>query len=387
MGNTSELLLALDTQRQNLAANLSQKGVAASSNEGLETLVPKVLDISGGGTDAEAILASPKMVEGLNYGGLLDEYLPNDKLTLVVNPKTKTNGLENIFYQSTPADELDLTINCENLNDGNSPLSNFLWESDIKKLNFHMTCPKDKNYYVAKIYRFCCYCDKLREVNDDIFDFVDVFTKRPINTPESLFLNCYNLRKMPKLDKIQGEGFPYGVNFDSLHSLRELETPITLTTTPSKFSLGGSHIQSMFLLRRLKFINPQNIVYTSLYNANSYYKTLDLSYYVGYCHPNYVDRMDEVVDGTLPLVTDDATYQQYKNTDYYTTDLYYSHYNKPAAIETLRSLPDMSHVNNGTPIIIFSGFSGFSTDGGPINSMTNDEIAIATSKNWAVQFV
>lgn len=49
MGNTSELLLALDEQRQNLAANLSQKGVAASSNEGLQTLVPKVLDISGGG--------------------------------------------------------------------------------------------------------------------------------------------------------------------------------------------------------------------------------------------------------------------------------------------------------------------------------------------------
>lgn len=50
--DTSNLLLALDTQRQNLAANLSQKGVAATANEGLETLVPKVLEIAaGGGTD------------------------------------------------------------------------------------------------------------------------------------------------------------------------------------------------------------------------------------------------------------------------------------------------------------------------------------------------
>nr|DAH61374.1 MAG TPA: hypothetical protein [Caudoviricetes sp.] len=54
--NTSQLLLALDEQRQNLAANLSQKGVAAQSNEGLETLVPKVLDISGGGSDKPAEL-------------------------------------------------------------------------------------------------------------------------------------------------------------------------------------------------------------------------------------------------------------------------------------------------------------------------------------------
>lgn len=55
MRNTSELLLALDTQRQNLAANLSQKGVAASSNEGLETLVSKVLELSDKMINAEEV--------------------------------------------------------------------------------------------------------------------------------------------------------------------------------------------------------------------------------------------------------------------------------------------------------------------------------------------
>jgi hypothetical protein len=48
---TNELLLALDEQRKALVANLASKGVATSSNEGLETLVPKVLDISSGGGD------------------------------------------------------------------------------------------------------------------------------------------------------------------------------------------------------------------------------------------------------------------------------------------------------------------------------------------------
>lgn len=67
MSQTSQLLLALDEQRKNLAANLSQKGVAAQNTEGLQTLVPKVLDISGGGSvepgasdiDMDFIIYSP----------------------------------------------------------------------------------------------------------------------------------------------------------------------------------------------------------------------------------------------------------------------------------------------------------------------------------------
>lgn len=39
----------LNTQRNNLAANLTTKGVTASSSETLAQLVPKVLDITSGG--------------------------------------------------------------------------------------------------------------------------------------------------------------------------------------------------------------------------------------------------------------------------------------------------------------------------------------------------
>lgn len=64
---TNELLLALDEQRKNLAANLSQKGVAASNAEGLEVLVPKVLNIAGGGSDnldVQHIISTRKTVSG-----------------------------------------------------------------------------------------------------------------------------------------------------------------------------------------------------------------------------------------------------------------------------------------------------------------------------------
>ena len=46
-------LVKLNTQRNNLAANLTTKGVTASSSETLAELVPKVLDISGGGVPAD----------------------------------------------------------------------------------------------------------------------------------------------------------------------------------------------------------------------------------------------------------------------------------------------------------------------------------------------
>lgn len=67
--NTSELLLAIDEQRQNLAANLSQKGVAASGNEGLETLVPKVLNITGGGSgnNINPYLSYDQLIPSDNY--------------------------------------------------------------------------------------------------------------------------------------------------------------------------------------------------------------------------------------------------------------------------------------------------------------------------------
>lgn len=49
MATTTEYLNKLVTQKNALADNLVTKGVTASHDETLETLVPKVLDISGGG--------------------------------------------------------------------------------------------------------------------------------------------------------------------------------------------------------------------------------------------------------------------------------------------------------------------------------------------------
>lgn len=96
-------------------------------------------------------------------------------------------------------------------------------------------------------------------------------------------------------------------------------------------------------------------------------------------------------------ITDDTTYQALKNNpDSWTTDLNYSRYNHDSAVATINSLPDTSafvtqyQESSGEPdvsnILNFTSFStmGSSTDGGAINTLTESEIAVATSKGWTI---
>jgi hypothetical protein len=92
-------------------------------------------------------------------------------------------------------------------------------------------------------------------------------------------------------------------------------------------------------------------------------------------------------------IYDDATYQALKNDpdNYvcgYSTENphHYSRYDKASAIRTINSLPDVSG-SGGTNTIKFKGEAGLKTDNGAINTMTPEEIAVATAKGWTVSFV
>jgi hypothetical protein len=90
-------------------------------------------------------------------------------------------------------------------------------------------------------------------------------------------------------------------------------------------------------------------------------------------------------------VKDDATYQALKNDpDWFATKIEYSRYNHDSAVNTINSLPDTSAylaANGGTNTIKFQGASGSLTDGGAINTLTEEEIAVAAAKGWTVTFV
>lgn len=60
----AKALTALDTQRNNLAANLVTKGVEATNTETLGELVPKVLNISSGYDTSDATATEEDIVTG-----------------------------------------------------------------------------------------------------------------------------------------------------------------------------------------------------------------------------------------------------------------------------------------------------------------------------------
>lgn len=64
MSTVAELITSLNAQKDALAANLVTKGVAAKDTEGFSTLVPKVLEIQGGGGAERKVL----VFTGWSYG-------------------------------------------------------------------------------------------------------------------------------------------------------------------------------------------------------------------------------------------------------------------------------------------------------------------------------
>lgn len=118
-------------------------------------------------------------------------------------------------------------------------------------------------------------------------------------------------------------------------------------------------------------------------------QVLDLSNTVGYINAYQENNILKYNSGitTAKRVTDDASYQALKDDpDWYTTTAAYSRYNHDSAVATINSLPDTSAAG-GVNTIKFKGAAGEKTDGGAINTLTEEEIAVATAKGWTVTLV
>jgi len=84
-------------------------------------------------------------------------------------------------------------------------------------------------------------------------------------------------------------------------------------------------------------------------------------------------------------VVDATTYNQMKNNpNWWSASLAYSRYNHTSAVETINTLPDTSNVANSGNTIAFKAGAGSGTDGGGIDDLTAEEIAVATAKGWTV---
>ena len=147
-------------------------------------------------------------------------------------------------------------------------------------------------------------------------------------------------------------------------------------------------------------IDLSNISYTFGYSRDSYSNDYS-SYAQGYWKVNNniftsnnmtVEEAKARYDG---LKTTDNWYSCCNNSVTYDGKslylaLLFSRYNHDSAVETINSLPDTSEylaTAGGTNTIKFRNYSGACTDGGGINDLTPEEIAVASAKGWTVTLV
>ena len=180
---------------------------------------------------------------------------------------------------------------------------------------------------------------------------------------------------------IYGADSVYGNAFYNCYKLKELTLPII----PSPANLNGNCFTGTFYnarsMRKFVFAPPpvgnEAVLWTR--------QTIDLA-------DTNCGYSTTAVQMTGHIISDDETYNLYKNDpDAWADKLEYSFYNHDSALETIRSLPYTQYFD--TPqselhnVIRFYGKSGEKTDGGAINTLTTEEIAIATNKGWTVSYV
>lgn len=192
--------------------------------------------------------------------------------------------------------------------------------------------------------------------------------------------NAYYIEEIPSFPKFYslntGSYYHHWYTF-SLYGCYNLQRIVLPRPGPAALTSNqfASKLSSLASMKSFKFDVQED---GSPYSANWRSQTLDMTT-SGFNIPN------SVLDNNYRIV-DDETYQRLKNEPKAWGSSYqYSVYNHNSAVETINSLPDTSAY--GTNAIKFKGKAGSATDGGAINTLTEEEIAVATAKGWTVSFV
>ena len=271
------------------------------------------------------------------------------------------------FYLKTPLDagEKPIVIGC-----WANETPNIFWDENVKIVGF--------------IYDSLANNRLMVQEPTWLFNQIDWEYGRTANVfgttyPVSLS-NCYNLKYFPSYKhfwtNMTGTYYHtwYQGTINHCHNLREIVLPrpgaSVLTSSPSGFGF-----QNLYSLKNIEFDVQDN---GEPYVGQWKNVTINLTNIVGYGPLSYLFEGENIVTDQA------ATYELYKDQEYRTTHINYSRYNLASAIRTIHSLPDCSAT--GTNTIKFKGASGALTDAGAINTMSAEDIAVATAKGWTVTF-
>lgn len=384
-----------------LTDKLSAIGDAIRSKTGktdlltLDQMPTEINSISGGGSDLpeEALTISGECNYRFYKGGwdwFIREY--GNKIT------TSNITYGTYMFSNSTVEEIPFELNFYDYSDyanGNISIGNMF--SDARYLKEY---PKFNNCQVGNREYLFSGCYRLRTIPEDFvngfnWSYIDSRTGSYDATAGNMFSSCYSLRSLP-MEFLAHQNpvigyyntyFNYGFNnCCSLDELVGLPIPYTATYTSNIFK---NTVYGCYRLKNMTFaLDPET---NAPYVKNWKSQTINLADYIGYCtgDSNIISFNSGITSGKR--VSDDASYQALKDDpDWYAVDIAYSRYNHDSAVATINSLPDTSAYlasAGGTNTIMFRGAAGEKTDGGAINTLTEEEIAVATAKGWTVSLV
>lgn len=320
------------------------------------------------------------------FNGSWDWYVEYFKDVLVTQDISTGS---NMFTSSKLAEiPFDLNFNNSTSNSINNMFSS---------CGYLTTIPKINNCKVSDSNAIFNSCVRLREIPEDIGEWLD-WTYMESQTSgysgnrSNMFQNCYSLRKVPMGFINHGNPNPYYAYavyynlFSGCYVLDEVvDLPFPHNTAVWSSNAFANTFSNCYRLKRLTFATQED---GTPYSVNWKSQTIDLTNtgHLNGSSAGYTNNITNYNSGITSdkQVKDDETYQALKDDpDWFTGHLSYSRYNHDSAVETINSLPDTT-ISGGTNIIKFKAIAGATTDGGAINNLTEEEIAVAIAKGWTV---
>lgn len=417
---------------------LTNIGNAIRDKEGTSELIPvtdmatRIAAIESGGGGAEVTELSITSngtytaPEGIGYSPVIvnvpqDGSPPDEAFILTGDCSSLFNGNKWRWF----IDMYSNQITTNNISNTNRMFNNASYENIPFQFNMSSSCDN-----LAYMFSYCMnlkVCPKIRNILSNptasfnaenmiehcskISDFEDLFDPAELDgfsikitgmysVPRfPTFRYCQSLRQIPswfyKL-RISPEStvYPYSsyvwsnYGFSNCFVLDEaLNLPVVRSNSDSMINsnMFTSTFNECYRLKNITFETDNGTPYVVRW-AN---QTIDLSGFIGHTWSEANVSTGGIPHGTL--VHSDATYQALKDDpNWFTNKVQYSRYNHDSAVATINSLPDTHELiesYGGTNTIKFKGASGSATDGGAINTLTEEEIAVAAAKGWTVTIV
>ena len=308
--------------------------------------------------------------EGITNAGYMFQYITYERIPFEINIADKTTALNSIFYNAQKLKELP-------------------------KINSNITTIPTSKYSFMDVSYMIMGIKYLREIPEDYFtslapaEYWEARKTLQADGKGNMFNGLYSLRKLPNTTPFMSHGTgPYNSMYGNMcYDCYTLDEITSLPVEPGAYTSNcfSYIVKNCHRLKEFTFATQDD---GTPYTTNWKNQVIDFTW-VGTSSDLNASR--DIVRYNSGItsdkkVIDDATYQALKNDpDWFTQMLDYSRYNHDSAVNTINSLPDTSAY--GTNTIKFTGDAGKLTDGGAINTMTEEEIAVAAVKGWTVSLV